>query len=310
MSSPFEVITIPDTTTYWFIRTDTGTLTEKFLEEGFIAIGYNGITVDNLANMSDSELKEKIKRLYEHEFIDLPDKSVKGRVTGILNRIKCFHSIKENDIVIIPSEHSDQLSFGIVTSSFTEEAYTETSEEYSKRKSVDWILPNQPIRLLSPKFYQVKRYRRSIYDVTEWAGDVTDSMLYDVYRKGENSYYSIKINTDDPINWVTLKDYLSDLHTLLTAINEEFNLGEDVDASEIKVNLQSRGILNLIQPKGRSLIYLALALGAISCTDKNELPTDDEQAKIEKVIETRSVVFGRAKKTNDELEVPKNTQRR
>lgn len=306
MQEIFDIINVPSTTRYWFMRTETGTLLETFLEKQFISIGHDSITSRDLEKLSDAELKTKIARADNN--IDLTTQSGKGKASRILNRIEAFRDIKKDDVVIIPSEGSEYLSFGIVQSDEIYEEENDNDHPHRKRKSVNWIVKQEYIGNLSPKFYQVKRFRGTLYDISDWAADITDSLLHNLYIKNDNSHFVIRVNTDDPISWPLLSEYLSLLHDLLKEINVDFELQEDIESSTIKINLQSKGILNLAQ-KGIAIVFLAVTLAAPGCTP---IEQNLDQNKIEQVAAFKAAhgeKIARIAQIADTFSVPQNTLR-
>src|SRR5438093_61418 len=108
---------LPQGNDYWFVRTDGGKYFDTFLENSFIAIGCNPITLDDLNNKTSLAVKKKIARA---ENFDLDDRYQATEATKIYNKILHFRDLKKNDVIVMPSEGSASFSFGVVS---TEKCY-------------------------------------------------------------------------------------------------------------------------------------------------------------------------------------------
>jgi restriction system protein len=136
--------TIPDTREYWLIRTQSGQLYDNFIEHNFVAIDHDRLTLKMLYDLKrqfndekqlKNEIKSRLDVLYKGE--DLNPALAAGQI------IKFVYHIKKNDIVIIPSEGSNRISFGIVNDSVILEISSQdlkrTGCDYKKRKDIKWI---------------------------------------------------------------------------------------------------------------------------------------------------------------------------
>lgn len=261
-----KINTIPNEQKYWHIRTDSGQYFEIFLEGSFIAIGWNDITVHDLERLSPVEVKAKIARI--DETIDLGTRSGKQRATDIYNKILRFHNLKKDDIIVIPNINSNTLAFGKILESPTYvSAPNENGCEYTKRKRVMW-LERRELALLDPVFYKIKWPRHSISEINN-LGYYIDSVINTVYRKNDQSHLVFRATTANEINFRALGELLIDLSDLMKAVNNEFSLNEDIDASSVRLYLQSPGILNFKQ-FGISLVLTASLLGAAGCEINNQ----------------------------------------
>lgn len=120
-------------TDYWFVRTDSGMYFETYLENNFIGIGWNYITLEDLTK-SDVEVKNKIA---QHEGLDLSDSDKKRLVTTIYTKLLRFKNLAKGDRVVIPSSGSGEFGFGIVLdrSPYVDVNRTGNCEYYQTKKS-------------------------------------------------------------------------------------------------------------------------------------------------------------------------------
>jgi predicted Mrr-cat superfamily restriction endonuclease len=102
-----HIVTINDDCNYWFIRTIGGAYFNEFVENNFIAIGYNDVSLEDVrealknGDKANSVLKERIKRIYK-------EKEKRSRFAAS-QLLKFVAEIKPGDIIIIPSEDQKNL---------------------------------------------------------------------------------------------------------------------------------------------------------------------------------------------------------
>lgn len=269
---------VKPTINYWFIRTDDGINYETFRDNGFIGIGWNYITLDDINNKTRTEVINKIAKT---ENIDITISKQKGKATGIYNKIIKFSQLKKGDVVIIPSSGSSSLSFGVIA----EDGITIDTEksfdcDYYKRKKVDWKIEKN-ISELDKAFFLIKRSQHSIGTVNGYA-EYIDSVIYNLYEKDGFSHLVLNVKTHEDISWPDLGQTLVEMYELMTVVKEVFDLNEDVQHSSIRLNLQSPGILNFKQA-GISLFFLAMVLGSSSCNNQ----TDEVKNKVRQVQEEK-----------------------
>lgn len=55
----FEILTIPDDTSYWLVRADGGKYLDDYIENSFISIAHNQVTIESIH--SDDSPKDGLK---------------------------------------------------------------------------------------------------------------------------------------------------------------------------------------------------------------------------------------------------------
>jgi hypothetical protein len=266
---------------YVFFRTEKGNLFEQFTNENHIAIGWDYLTLSELRKLSLSEVKEKIALM---QGLDITKSLGKGKATMSLNKLKLFLNLKKDDIIIIPSKNSDRLAFGRITDN---EAYEEVeAEKFLKRRKIEWFKIVQ-MNDLNPIFYQVKSNHHTISNINRFAPHI-DRVIGSLFQKGDNTHYVLNIEKEEHINFNELNGLMDNIKTLLNKINDEFDFKENPEEFYIKINLQSKGALELIK-QGKSLAVLAFLLSTISCSvEKNQTIADSEIDKF--IIENRKLL--------------------
>ncbi len=247
---------------YWFVRTDGGKYFDTYYSKNYIAIGWNEITLKDLEN-EESVVKNKINRELK---LDNKIQKDRSRCTEIYNKLNKFKNIKINDIIVMPSQSSNYLAFGIVQDNMADEILNSKDDcPYIKRRKIKWI--NQPTSFnnLDNVFYKIRKSRHSISDINQYANFV-DAVMFKVFNKNGISHFVINVEKKGEINWSTLGKLLTELHQILELVNEKFQLNEQIESGSIQISLQSPGTLNLAQ-YGISLIILTSIIGGCRSGD-------------------------------------------
>lgn len=263
---------------YWFVRTDGGDYFNTFFENKFIGINWNEISFSDLNN-PPVETKSKISQIYK---LNESSRKGKSKATEIYNKLMRFKNLKKDDVIVIPSENSNHLAFGVIADN---KAYEDLEESmncpYIKRRKVKWMTASpKPFSEVDNIFYKIRKSRHSISNVNEYA-DYIDSEMYNIYKKSDKSHFVINVNQQGAINWHELASVLLEMHELMSEVNKVFELNENVKDGSIQITLQSPGLFNLGQ-KGISLILLATALGASSCGKVKGNLSEEHKTKLEK----------------------------
>mgnify|MGYP006141146013 CR=1 FL=1 len=80
---------------YWFVRTDNGDNYESFLRNGFIGIGWNEITVEDLRKIDvyGESIRQKIIANPENRVSDLKGSSQKAKISsGLISALRRSNS--------------------------------------------------------------------------------------------------------------------------------------------------------------------------------------------------------------------------
>lgn len=276
-----QVSEIPSKTEYWFVRTDYGDHFDTYYENGFIAIGWNNITLEEL---KDPNSDEKIRnKLIKSENLDPSKKMTKGKLTSIINKLHSFVNLKKGDVIIIPSRNSSRYAFGIIQSS---QVYIDTEKsfdcDYYKRKKVKWVAIRNTSQL-DPNFYTIRFTQHTISKINDYSAYI-DNVVSPLYRKNNNTHFVIDIKTTQDINVNSLITLIDGIQTLTSSINQHFNLSEEIDKNAIRLHLQSPGQIEFKLLGGKSLIMLVAVLSLTCCNDPNphiNLPELDTFVQVE-----------------------------
>ncbi|GAE64569.1 hypothetical protein H3Z85_03440 [Chryseobacterium indologenes] len=267
---------------YWFVRTDNGRHFPDYIKNNYIAIGWSYITLNDIKNRSDSEVKEKIAK---KEGLDPSNTKQKAKITSIYNKIERFSKLKKGDIIVVPSRRSERLAFGEITDDASFEFDDATASGHTKRRHVKW-LQNKSIFELDPYFFRLRINRHSISDIGSFAPYI-DKEIGSLFKKDDKTHYVLSIEKQDNINFRELSGFMDNIESLLADISTEFNFKENNEEFYVKMNLQSPGKMEIIKG-GKSLAVLAFLLFFTSCKHDPETIKDPKVKKF--VIEHRKTL--------------------
>ncbi len=293
-----KVAEVVEKTNYWFVRTDYGEYFDTYVENGFIAIGWNYITLEELVSQNnDDSIRKKITLKEE---MDETQPGAKRMTTSIINKLRNFINLKKGDVIIIPSRNSSRYAFGIIKDS---QVFIDINKsydcEYYKRKGVQWITV-KTMQELDPNFYRMRFTQHSISHIEEYSQFI-DNIINPVYRKNNNIHFVIDIRSSKDINVDTLISLINNIQELIRDINKEFDLNEQINSNSIRLNLQSPGLIEIKSHVGKSLVVLVLIL-SLTCCERNINTTP----QMNRFIETKSDTIELIKQAMEELEVDKD----
>lgn len=266
---------------YWFVRTETGTYFDSFYENGFIGIGWDKITIEDLVKKDPWIVKQKIAKAYGYG-----DESYgKKMSTSVYNKLIRFHNLRSGDVVVIPSAGSSRLAFGIVKD---QRPYVDNDEtghcEYVKRRKIIWQKQEQ-FSTLDPIFNKIKTNQHSISNINNYASYI-DIVTNSLYYKGDNAHLVLNFRTTNEINAKEFFALGNSLMTVLEAIEAEYNFGEKVYDTTLRLYLQSPGKVALKSISKKSLVMLGLLLlPTVTTTTQTNTTTD---AALDRVKSTTS----------------------
>jgi uncharacterized FlaG/YvyC family protein len=250
---------------YWMVRTNSGLLFDEYFNKGYISIGWDYLTLDELKNKDDKYIKAKIAR---SEGFDSDKTSDKIKITSSYNKLCAFLNLKKDDVILIPSRNTDRIAFGRVADDeiYEDDTKKEDGSFYKKRKIIWYEVKN--IRFLNPIFYQIKSNHHSISNIDKYAPYI-DRVMGSLYIKNDSTHFVLNIEKNENINFEDLKTLMDNINILVKSINEEFGFNENLDEFYIKINLNSKGTVELIKA-GKSLAVLAYILSLVSCGNTYE----------------------------------------
>lgn len=247
---------------YWFVRTQGGDFYATFLENSYIAIGYDSINLSLIKNAAnDKNAKKQLAKIIKEQF---PDESRPGYIGNQL--IDFSYNLKKGDIVIIPSESSSRLSIGEVVETpiyELENSLGESDCPYLKRKKIKWLKSNLTFRQIDSKLISIKYSQRTITKIQEEFHSFIDRIISPIYIKNDNAHLAINVERKENF---PAYDVFTTWAELLN-LTEEFGLEEGININkkeiDLKINVQSPGTIEFITYSVIGIVVLAVLVTAL-----------------------------------------------
>lgn len=278
----FGIPIIPIERKYWLVRTKSGVYFNDFYLNDYIAIGWDEI--DDISLMAESKresLVEKIKSEYDKsKNTDEEDSEVKktGNYGLIATQLIRFATeIKKGDIVIIPSQKSNNVAFGevlddeIYKESIDLEDIEDTQCPFIKRRKVRWI-KRQNKESVDIYLYKLLNSHHTITDACEYS-NIIERTLNSIYVKDNIAHFTMRVGQENNIKLKELSRLINNNISIIDEFNNFTNSNLDVDDVAIKINLHSpgpveiEGVINGVLVI--SMITFAICGGAFKFTRKN-----------------------------------------
>lgn len=227
---------------YWMIRTMAGSYYGDFVRNGYVAVGYNDITLEFLRRLPEAEAaaKTELKAFFMNVYPNINN-------TGypVAQLLRFTREIHQGDIVIIPSSNAAHVAIGVVRGEIYEEGNPQIDDEhrcsFKKRRRVEWKFSGRRA-LLPPALQLMFNSRHILSDVSNYAPYV-DSIVNDCYVKDDVFNLVLRIRTQKS---VSLDDFC-DLKAVSFLI-DDFCARHNISSQgtlDMKVQMESPGWLRL-----------------------------------------------------------------
>lgn len=250
---------------YWFVRSQGGDYYVDYNINNYIGIDYNEITLKMIKDSANNSevLKAKIIETYSgtprEEEMSQPGK-IAGQLLTFTNRIK------ENDIVIVPSESSQRLLVGVVTGKprelslqdikIQEESIDYKHSGYQKRIPITWKGSFDRDKA-DTALYKMIFSQHAISNVNNYKSFINRAM-FPVYIEDEELHITFNVTNKDNVNG----RYLGQFMYFYTTLYENMFPGESM---EVKVNVQSPGpVENIAKNAVKGLFVFAVVATVLS----------------------------------------------
>jgi hypothetical protein len=302
---------ISNETNYWMIRTSSGIYYEEFVKNSYIAIGWNEVTITDLHEINISpnnkglvdSVKQKIEASHdvfldqhEEDLIYDPDekgnKGIKARQSKALSQmLKFVYDLNAGDIVVIPSESSNFLSFGEV---LEDHCYIGNGNElenckFYKRRKIHWIKKDIRRGSLDSVLLKFIYAHQTLFSINDYR-DYINSTLYDFYLSQEKASLVLRIKQSSGFNPFEIRQFYNDL----TYFIEEFTdfLGEDINKEniEVKFNLQSPGTIVFICTAIGAIAFAAIGIMTILAGGEQEQTIDPSTGQLKGKFKSNSLL--------------------
>lgn len=254
----FEIPDIPEDTNFWMVRTKSGYFYEEFIDEGYVALGWNYITQNTSFDDKNIKiLKDKIKERYGD----------KRPGVAVNKCIRFIEDVKPGDYVLIPNAGGSEVTIGILGE------YYENDYDYQKELIAIKKIENKEAEIGKVECPYCKRHEmrkimtissqrlgykiqkgmsyHGLSDMNDYATDILNC-IYDCYTYKGDMMYSLNIAKKDPIKARELSKLMYGITELFCDLTEE-------DLVTVTVNLNSPGKLTVFLKDG----YKKLKKGAV-----------------------------------------------
>ena len=239
----FNIENVPASRNYWLVRTNSGIFFDDFYKNGYISIGWDEFSdIEQLRSEKDEKLKEKISQTYKSE----------KKPGYILNQIKRFvFSLKKGDMVLIPSENSSLIAFGIIT----DEIYIKDVPSspiniknpkcsYKKRINVNWIRVMNKDKF-EPYLRMLLFTHTTVSNIDEYMYYINRT-LYPIYLYENQLHFTYHVQAETDISFLHFSKFLNTISNSLNLFDNVTGCNFSNDKLDIKTNLNSPGIIEII----------------------------------------------------------------
>lgn len=228
---------------YWLVRTVGGKYYYDFKLNDYIAIDWNEISdLELIKPANRNKLKKKISER-------CPREEMPGAVANQL--IRFVDEMKKGDIVIIPSQNSENICFGelleddiyILTNEQVLKIAQESTEPcpFRKRRRVEWIKTIKRERL-DPYLYKLMNSHHTITKANDYAHYI-DRTLYPVFIKGDKAHITFEVTETHDIAAIDLISFINNTLSALEVYNTITNSELSKQDVDLKINVQSPGTI-------------------------------------------------------------------
>ena len=244
-------------TNFWMIRTKKGFFYEEFINEGFVALGWNIITQNEILNIVSTNDKGEIKAEREKLKKEIEKKYPRNKqASQIINKcIRFVDEMKTGDIIMIPSAGNDEISFCTAGEYYEDSDCTYENEievidridskkdygigikcPYKKRRKIT-VLKRIDGERLNINLYKVLASYHGISRIDKHSEFILSS-IYNIYYR--NNIISMVFNVEQkgPIDTLELSGFMYNASKLMKTMDDNIGIST-------KVNLNSAGDLIL-----------------------------------------------------------------
>ena len=265
---------------YWFLRTQSGSMYDLFLDTEIVGIEHNEIALQETLRLYNvygknkkeftKEYKSQLEKFYKNEIES--GKITNQKIGVIASQVHRFlHEIKAGDYVLIPSANSSLISIGEIVSS---EIKTQSKEEleqskynYPLIKEVKWIKQLKKHQI-DPLMYKMFTNHQAISNVSNYK-EIIERTLNDMYILGDRAHTIIEVENDE----IKAKHLFGLGYELLNLVDEfciEYNIDVDTNDIDVSVNINSPGRIDLKSLGKTSAIIAGIILFSVGGGFKKE----------------------------------------
>ena len=146
-------------TQLWLVRAEGGILTERFIEGGYVAIGW-----DALGDLSDLRCYDTLVNMVNDVYPDKKQRAVNNWASQVTRFVL---EVDSEDFVITPSADSQVLRFGRIPPAGRYYFDNFDEDDYRHRFPVDWRVRTIRRVDLSPEFQTTMRSPKTVVSLRQ-----------------------------------------------------------------------------------------------------------------------------------------------
>lgn len=259
---------------YWMVRTNAGAYFNLFVKNGYVALSRNDIPYKLLhdaklqysdkTNFVIKKVKEAIKESASINKSGYEERSLSLAVSQVY---KFVYEVQKNDIVIIPSENSDEICIGIFTEDHLADSQ-QTNENFVYTRKVKWVKQLEK-RYFDPFFYKLFTSHHAICDVSHYQ-EYIERCIRSQFVINDESHYVIAL-TSEKIKARHLFKFGDLILELFEDYIESESLDFDINSIDASINLNSPGRIDFkSNVKIGALLMLFIPAILTGCTKAEE----------------------------------------
>lgn len=256
---------------YWMVRTNAGAYFDLFVKNDYVALSRNDIPYNLLyeakqqyhdkTNVIIKKVKEAIKKSSTIDKSGYDERSLSLAISQVY---KFVYEVKKNDIVIIPSEKSDEICIGVFTEDNLADSQ-QTNENFVYTRKVRWIKLLKK-RFFDPFFYKLFTSHHAICDVSPYQ-EYIERSIRSQFVINDESHYVIAL-TSEKIK----ARHLFKFGDLMLELFEDYikseSLNFDINSIDASINLNSPGRIDFkSNVKIGALLMLFIPAILTGCTN-------------------------------------------
>lgn len=309
-----EIPVLDSTIDYWLVRANSGEYYTDFNLNGYIGIGWNQITLEDIkkADNDSNKLKDILKDKLTFPDDPEPSENKYGITAGQLLRF--VNNIKKNDIVVVPSEGSERFLVGKVVGPLYEltpsqieqyksEEITHPRSDFAKRWKVRWLGWFNRSDADSA-LYKMIYSHATLSNINDYKPFINRA-LFPCYIEDGKLFISYHVTEENDIQGFYLGQFVYQYSLLTKLLFPETRV-------DSKVNVQSEGIIELITHSvDKGLIVAGILSGVIVLTSGGKFKFMGLELEVPGLINTFQAYqdkkldnIKKAKELADELGVP------
>lgn len=237
---------------YWMIRTDGGSFYPLFRERGIVALQHGQIPLSFIHKLNQEfkkDYKSILKSIKDRVFElvtagNAENQTNNKRESSLISSqiFKFVYEVKKGDYVVVPSENSEFISFGVVSENYLVESNPGESG-FVLKKEIDWLREIRRSRL-DPFLIRMFTAHQAIVDVNKYSVEIERS-INDFFILNDYAHLILEIHREHEIPAADLFGLGTEILRLIDDFAKLHNLEISSNDFEVTINLNSPGKIDL-----------------------------------------------------------------